>query len=188
MGVAKVQNINKTSPIGHDNRFLFGAQLPASTHKLQNQLPTCRHCERDYARPNVAFFDDDLGSNARSCLDSTWTCHDISKKKHDHSSTIFWVFRVESHLENHCCTSSAEFPRTFNSKYIEPQRARFHRWVQALAGSSGGSAGDRVRLYRAQLAHEAQGRQVLDLHVGRVEDPTFGVSFGADRPWRGRGE
>ena len=44
------------------------------------------------------------------------------------------MFRVESHLENHSCTSSAEIPRTFNSKYIEPQRARFHRWVQALAG------------------------------------------------------
>lgn len=29
------------------------------------ELPQCRHCE-DYARPNVAFFDDDLGSNART--------------------------------------------------------------------------------------------------------------------------
>ncbi|CAK9110382.1 NAD-dependent protein deacylase (Regulatory protein SIR2 homolog) [Durusdinium trenchii] len=51
------------------------------------ELPQCRHCE-DYARPNVAFFDDDLGSNAR----------------------------------------------TFNPKYIEPQRARFHRWLASLAG------------------------------------------------------
>lgn len=145
MGVAKVQNINKTSPIGHDNRFLFGAQLPASTHKLQNQLPTCRHCERDYARPNVAFFDDDLGSNARSCLDSTWTCHDISKKNMTTLAPFFGCSVLNRTLKTTAARVRLNFPGP-STPSTSSRNVPASPLGSSPGGSSGGSAGDRVRL------------------------------------------